>query len=219
MYFFLSLRKNRKKYIEVLCELFLLLFLAAFLVLLLLFMLKETQLEINIIIKNGKNSSFVIIRLLKFLRIRLNLSIRHENGAISLTIKKTDSDLEKETSIEQALESMIKIFRRLRTYKQAFDYLKTRIIVNNFSVRTIVGTGNAAATALASGGFYTVFHLITLHLQNYYQLSKQKLKVIPYFNGPLFDLDLDCIINFKIGHIIITGIKMISKSKGGVTNV
>ena len=199
---------------------YLLLFFGFFLTLLLLLLLRDTQLEINIIIKNGKNFSFIIIRILMILRIRLNLSIKQdESGEISLSIKKTDSDMEKQTSIEQALEIMIKMFRRLRTYKQAFDYMKTKIIVNNFSVRTRVGTGNAAATALASGGFYTAFHLITLHLQNYYRLGKQKLKVIPYFNGPLFDLDLDCIINFKIGHIIITGIKIILKSKGGVTNV
>lgn len=199
---------------------YLFLFFGFFLTLLILFLLTKTQMEVNVIIKNGKNFSFIIIRLLKLFRIRLNLSIKQdENGIVSLSLRKTDSDMEKQTSIEQALEIMIKIFRGLRTYKQPIDYMKTKIKVSNFSIRTRVGTGNAAATALASGGFYTVFHLITLHLQNYYHLGKQKLKVIPYFNGPLFDLDFDCIINFKIGHIIITGMKMIQKNKGGVINV
>ena len=199
MYYFSELRKNRKKYVGVLCELYLLLFFALLLGLLLLLLLLRAQLEINIIIKNGRNFSFLIIRMLKFFRIRMNLSIRQgETGRIALSLRKTDSD-------------MARMAQLRKKYKQQFAYIKSKVKVNNFSVRTRIGTGDAATTALASGGSFAAFSLITLHLQKYYHLDRQKLQVVPYFQGPLFDLDLDCIIYFKIGHIMITGFKMLKQ--------
>ena len=212
MYYFSELRKNRKKYVGVLCELYLLLFFALLLGLLLLLLLLRAQLEINIIIKNGRNFSFLIIRMLKFFRIRMNLSIRQgETGRIALSLRKTDSDTEKAASLDYVLDIMARMAQLRKKYKQQFAYLKSKVKVNNFSVRTRIGTGDAATTALASGGSFAAFSLITLHLQKYYHLDRQKLQVVPYFQGPLFDLDLDCIIYFKIGHIMITGFKMLKQ--------
>jgi len=178
----------------------------------LLIMLSRVQIEIKVIIKNGRNFSFVIFRLLRLLRIRMNLSVRKdEKGLVSLTFRKTDSDIQKKASVEQAFEFMKKLVNFAGKYKEHINYLKNKVRVNSLSVRSRIGTGDAASTALAIGGFFAFFSIISRHLNEYYYLQKRKLDVLPHFQGPLFDLDLDCIINFKIGHIIITGLKMLMK--------
>jgi hypothetical protein len=216
-YFFSELRKNRKKYVGVLFKLYFAALLLIFLGLILLSFLLGAQVEIKIIIKNGRNFSFIIIRLLKLLQLRLNLSIRQdEKGVIALTFRKTDSNMEKQASVDQAMDIAVKLLHIYNKYKEQFVYMRSKLQFNNFNVRTRIGTGDAAATALASGGFFTIFSIISMHLRNTYHLSRQKLNVVPYFQGPLFDLDLDCIINFKIGHIIITGFKMLKKKMKAV---
>ncbi len=146
------------------------------------------------------------------IRVRLNLSINRDgNKLITLTLRKTDSDKGKKTSIEQAWNYIRKFTNFYSTNIDQINYMKSKVIINNLYVRTKVGTGDAATTALSVGGFYAFFSFLIRHLDEYYQFHKHRLDVLPHFQGPLFDLDLDCIINFKIGHIIITGLKMLMK--------
>lgn len=94
----------------------------------------------------------------------------------------------------------------------------SKIKFRNFSVLTRVGVGDAAATALITGGFFTIFSLIINHLENRYDLQKKKIVILPFFQGSVFDIDLDCIIDFKMGHIIITGLRILMKKLKVVKN-
>lgn len=182
-----------------------------------LLLLLKIQIEIKVIIKNGRNFSFVIIRLLRLIRLRLNLSVNRDgNGLISLSMRKTDSDNGKKTSVEQAWNYIKKLIRFYGNHIDQINFMKKNIAINNFSIRTRIGTGDAAATALSIGGFYAFFSFLIRHLDEYYHLKRQDLDILPHFQGPLFDLELDCIINFKIGHIITTGLKMLTKKTKAV---
>ena len=181
-----------------------------FIFLCLLLLLLKIQLEIKVIIKNGKNLSFIIIRLLHLIRVRFNLSMGQDGKRlISLSLRKTDSDNEEKTTIEQAWKNIKKFTGFYKSNIDQINFLKSKIKINNLYVRTRIGTGDAATTALSVGGFYAFFSFLLRHLDESYQFYKRRLDVLPYFQGPLFDLDLDCIINFKFGHIIITGLKML----------
>ncbi len=184
----------------------------------LLLLILRIQLEVKIIVKNGKNFSFVIVRLLRgLLRARINLSLKSgTKNPYAIVLKKTDSSLKKETSPEQALRIVLHMSQQYTKYRCQINYFKSKIAMANFSVRTRVGVGDAAATALVTSGFYTIFQIVIQHLDLRYHLQNRKMIVLPYFEGSVFDLDLDCIINFKFGHIMITGMKMlIQKIKGG----
>jgi len=203
------MRKNRKKYVGCF-SLYLVLF--GLLLIFLLILLIKIQVEIKIIIKNGRNYSFVIFRLLRLLRIRINLSVeKDEKGQAAIFIRKTDSDVHKKTPIEQVFKRIKRMVRIHGKYKEQINYMKSKVKVNSFYVRFRYGTGDAASTALALGGLYAFFSALILYLKQSYKLQKQRLSILPYFQGPMLDLDLDCIINFKIGHIIITGLKMLMK--------
>jgi len=192
--------------------LYLLLFLAIFLGFLLLLLMRKTQLEINIIIKNGKNFSFLILRMLKFIRIRVNLPVQKGKKAGEGTfLHRTDSDRKKKSSSENRLKKIKKLARLRKEAKLPLNYIKSGIEVDNLTVCTRFGTGDAAVTAWLSGGLYSVFALIIPYLKNNYHLKKQKLQIVPCYQGRMFDLDLDCIIQFKISHIIIAGFKMLKQ--------
>lgn len=192
------------------------------LVLLMLLWILKIEIEFKIIIKNGTNYSFMIVRMLKgLLRLRLNLSLcPDKNKLFTVTIRKTDSSREKSTTLEDALQYIKKAINAYKRNKKSFLYLKSKIKFDNLSVRSRIGTGDAAATALVSGSFYWIFSMTAYHIMTKYSLKKHKILVLPFFKGPLLDLDFDCIINFKLGDIIITGVNiLVQKIKGGEKGV
>ena len=178
----------------------------------------RVQVEIKIIIKNGSNFSFIILRLFKgLLRLRINLSIMSgKKGLLSVFMRKTDSKLEHQTPIN--ISYLLHLSGFYSRYKNQLAYMMSKIKFRNFSVLTRVGVGDAAATALVTGGFFTIFSLIITHLENRYDLQKKKIVILPFFQGSVFDIDLDCIIDFKMGHIIITGLKILMKKLKVVKN-
>jgi hypothetical protein len=188
-------------------------YLILFIVLLcLLMILLKIQVEIKVIIKNGQNFSFVIFRLLRLIRLRMNLSINQDGkGLISLSLRRTELDKEKKASVEQVWNYIKKLLNFYTSNIDQINFMKSKVKINNLYIRTRIGTGDASATALSVGGFYAFFSFLIRHLDEYYHFQKCKLDVLPYFQGSLFDLNLDCIINFKIGNIIITGLKMLTK--------
>ncbi len=191
---------------------YLFLFLAILLGFLLALLLRKTQLEISIIIRNGKNRSFLILRMLKFIRIRINLPVRKgKKGRRGTFLHKTDSDRETKFSSEDHLKKIKKMARLRKKAKLSLNYIKSGIEVDHLSVCTRFGTGDAAVTAWLSGGLYFAFSFIVPYLKNNYHLKKQKLQIVPYYRGRMFDLNLDCIIQFKISHIIIAGFKMLKQ--------
>lgn len=193
--------------------------LAAFIVLLLSL---RIQVETKIIIKNGKNFSFCILRFFRgLLPLRFNLSLSAKTkGPFSLVLRKTDSGLETETDAAQAMRLVSCLMRQYRRHQIPIAYFKRKVHMKNFSVRSRVGVGNAAATALVTGGFYIISQTVIRHLSLRYALKNSQMLILPYFEGSVFDLDLDCIIHFRFGHIMITGFKMLKQIlKGGENNV
>ena len=185
---------------------------------LLLLLLLKIQVEIKVIIKDGKNFSFIIIRFLVFFRLRMNLSLKKDGTSlIALTLRKIDSDTETKPSLEQFWEAARSFKKFYGSHVGPFRYFKTKVKFSNFSVRSCIGTGDAASTALTIGSCYAFFTFISRYLYRNYQLQKSKLHILPDFTGPFFDLDLDCIINFKFGHIIIAGLKLLTKKEKAVS--
>lgn len=71
-----------------------------------------------------------------------------------------------------------------------------------------VGTGDPAATGLATGLLWNTGALICMNL---HRQTRQKgwpeLKIIPYFNGSRCQSVFHCTFTFTLGHIIIAGLK------------
>jgi len=176
------------------------------------------EIEIKLIVKGGENHSFLILRILKgLIRLRLNLSIHKDKESLfGLTLRKTDSSLSKKTSLEEVFQFIQKSLTKTRNFRGIIQYVISKARVTNFSLIFRFGIEDAAATALLTGLFYILFSVLLQSLRSSHKVSRQKLSVVPVFQGNRFDLDLDCIIAVRIGYIIIAGAKMaIYLIKGG----
>ena len=87
---------------------------------LLLLLLLKIQVEIKVIIKDGKNFSFIIIRFLVFFRLRMNLSLKKDGTSlIALTLRKIDSDTETKPSFKKGSVNQTSLLQ-LSTANEAF---------------------------------------------------------------------------------------------------
>jgi len=185
---------------------------AAIILLLILMLCLKIQVEIKIIIKNGKNYSFIIMRIFRgLLRLRFNLSLIPSGiSSVKFTIRKTDSKMEKQSSVKDISRILMRSFDIYKNYNDQLRYMKSKMKVYNLSLQANIGTGDAAATALICGGTFAFFYTFAYFLKEKYNLQNQQIVVVPNFQRPYMDLDLDCIINFKLGHIIIAGMKVLT---------
>lgn len=110
----------------------------------------------------------------------------------------------------QKLYRAIKKFRRLvKRYRKSIDYFLNGLRIRRFNWKTEVGTGDPALTGLSVGLAWSVKGWIYgyLHRITTFAVKSPQVKVIPRFQGKSFSTEVDCIIGFRIGHIMVTGIK------------
>ncbi|NLI59913.1 MAG: DUF2953 domain-containing protein [Clostridiales bacterium] len=175
------------------------------------------QMEIKIEINNASNYCLLIIRLLwGLVPIRFNFSLATlGKGAFSLLLRKT-SDFDRYASMEEILSSIIKHRQKNIKNTRNFINLVSKTTINEFNFDLQIGLEDAAQTAIVYGLIISVFSSLKGNLIEKFGLQRRKICIRPYFEGNRFDMFLDCIINIKLGHIIITGIKMlIDGIKGG----
>ena len=170
----------------------------------------ETQIEIKLVIKNGKNYSFIVVRLLKGLvNLRLNLSM--ESGKhtwLKVIIRKTDTSKDYEKTPKKIINKLVRKITFIKKYKKQINYMLSRINFDKLAINTSIGTSDAAVTAMVSGLTMAFMSVLLAYLNNKLYLKNQRILVTPFYQGPIFDLNLDCIIGLKLGHIIVTSIKI-----------
>lgn len=170
----------------------------------------ETQIEIKLVIKNGKNYSFIVVRLLKGLvNLRLNLSM--ESGKhtwLKIIIRKTDTSKDYEKTPKKIINKLVRKITFIKKYKKQINYMLSRINFDKLAINTSISTSDAAVTAMVSGLTMAFMSVLLAYLNNKLYLKNQRILVTPFYQGPIFDLNLDCIIGLKLGHIIVTSIKI-----------
>lgn len=180
-------------------------------------LLAELEIEIKIVLKNGVNYSFIVLKLFRgILRFRLNLNLDgSKEGFYSFILRKLDSKLDNKTSLEEVFKLVKKNYKKLPGQADTAKYILSKTRVSNLSLNLELGTGDAAQTAIISGAIAFIFSALQSYIRTRYSLGPQALRVLPYFNHRVFNMDLDCIIHLRIGHIIIAGTRIIgSKIKG-----
>lgn len=93
-------------------------------------------------------------------------------------------------------------FRKLR------NYWSNRLIINDFSFILKYGTSDAAFTALLYGTFWAILGSILAIVNNNLRFSTKDIVITPYFDRETINIEFSCIIKFKFGDIINTGIML-----------
>lgn len=91
-----------------------------------------------------------------------------------------------------------------------------KVTVKQFDWHTMIGVGDAAQTGIIAGAIWTVKGSIVGLLSHYLKLKQMpNLSVSPQFQLAIIQTRFSCIFQFRIGHAILAGLKLIKFWKGG----
>ena len=85
-------------------------------------------------------------------------------------------------------------------------YLKCRLQIKKLDLSVTIGTDNAHHTAVLIGLCWSVAGLILSYIHNNLTLMEKNINIKPDYMGKKLKVDLFCILNVRIGHIIIVGL-------------
>ncbi|MED3563636.1 DUF2953 domain-containing protein [Bacillus xiapuensis] len=112
-------------------------------------------------------------------------------------------------NVKEILEHVIHMHLIIRKFFK-------KISVKQFEWHTLFGVGDAAHTGVLCGGLWTIKGGITGLLSNYFKLKEMPvLTVTPHFQATVIQTQVSCIFQFRIGHAIFAGLKLIKFWKGG----
>lgn len=95
------------------------------------------------------------------------------------------------------------------------QFLK-KIVVKKFEWHSVVGIGNAAHTGILTGACWAVKGGFIGLVGNFMHMEKRPVVTItPNFQQLISQTRLTCMLQFRIGHAMLAGIKLIKNSKGG----
>ncbi|MCP8967458.1 DUF2953 domain-containing protein [Ectobacillus ponti] len=138
------------------------------------------------------------------------LKKRKAKQAEGKAAEKTKEQAEKtDRSVSEWLEKLPELIKTAGDIHTIIKGFLRKIKVKKFEWITHFGTGDAAATGIASGGIWSVKGIVAGFLANYMQVVRApELQVHPVFQGKVTATQLDCTVSFQIGQAMIAGLKL-----------
>ncbi|MCF2648702.1 DUF2953 domain-containing protein [Niallia circulans] len=91
-----------------------------------------------------------------------------------------------------------------------------KLTIKHIEWSSIVGLGDAAHTGMISGAIWAVKGSIIGIISNYMKLKDMpKINIYPQFQGMASETLFSCMIQFRIGHAMMAGIKLVKYWKDG----
>ncbi|WP_244440893.1 DUF2953 domain-containing protein [Neobacillus jeddahensis] len=91
-----------------------------------------------------------------------------------------------------------------------------KISVKKLEWHSLMGVGDAAHTGMLAGALWAVKGGIVGWLSHYFRLKEMPhLSVTPHFQATVIQTRITCMFQFRIGHAILAGLKLIKFWKGG----
>jgi hypothetical protein len=119
------------------------------------------------------------------------------------------------------LLNSINDFKQLLTHiaglhKIIRDFLK-KVTIRQIEWHTMVGVGDAAATGVITGAFWAVKGGVIGVLSHYMKLIDMPvMSITPSFQHAVSITSFKCMIQVRVGHAILAGIKLVKYWKGGL---
>jgi hypothetical protein len=99
------------------------------------------------------------------------------------------------------------------------DFLK-KVSVKQLEWHTNIGVGDAADTAVLTGGIWAAKGSMIGIISHYFRLTEMpKMTVTPYFNYKISQTSFTCMFQFRIGQAMIAGLKLMKMWKGSTSKM
>ena len=115
-----------------------------------------------------------------------------------------------------SLENMKKLIKHVFGFHILVRKFLRKVKVKTFQWHSLIGTGDAILTGICVGGSYAMKGSIIGLLSSYMRFKKMPIYTItPDYAKPAASTSFFCIVEFRIGHAIVAGIKIFRYWKGG----
>lgn len=90
-------------------------------------------------------------------------------------------------------------------------YWSKKLFIKDFYLRLQYGFEDAALVALLYGAIWTLWGALLSIAENNFNFTTKELRLEPVFDRSVFNIEFSCIIKFKFGNIINTGIMVLKR--------
>jgi len=124
--------------------------------------------------------------------------------------KFTPDDLIKSfKDFKMLLEHVISLHKIIRRFLK-------KVRITELEWNTLLGAGDAALTGMLTGAAWTVKGSIIGLISSYFKLQVMpQMMVQPHFQVAVAQTSFKCMLQFRIGHAMVAGIKLLKFWKGG----
>ena len=95
--------------------------------------------------------------------------------------------------------------------RRLYQYWSKKLFIDDFCLKLQYGFEDAALVALLYGTIWTVWGTLISFAENNFNFTTKELSLIPVFDRSIFSIEFSCIIKFKFGNIINTGIMVLKR--------
>lgn len=198
-------------------------------IILFLLLLLVTPLQIKAVYKRaGKNDFFeVTIKIWRVIPITfklpsLKLAMSKKKGPyVEADIKAEDDSTVTEAKIDtadvkQVIERFQQMLERVHNLMPIMKNFFRHISCQEIEWKSTLGIGDAAGTGALIGLVYGVKCVIISMLSHNISLHRMpRINVEPAWNTTIIRTQFHCIVEFRIGYVILTGIRMLLKLRRG----
>lgn len=151
-----------------------------------------------------------------FLKNVENIGIRYKVISKSFIGSRDSISIKRMDTINDIIKIIKQIKLNYELNKESINYLMKKIRINNIILRISFGFEDAFNTALFYGVLCTLIISILVMLKKKIKMDIKELDLRPVFAKEVLKVEFGCIIEVRLGHIII-GIKKIRNiAKGSV---
>lgn len=124
-----------------------------------------------------------------------------------------------EDSVKSYLEKAKDFLHKVSGLKVIIKKFLMKIKIKKFEWHSLIGLGNAAHTGIAAGGLWAIKgSALGILSHNLSLVAEPHISITPHFQATVIQTRISCIFQFRIGHAILAGLKLIKFWRGAKTS-
>jgi len=134
-----------------------------------------------------------------------------------------DEKNKKKKTMQLSAEDIVNSFKDIKvllehvvSFHRIIRHFLLKVQVKQLEWHTFIGVGDAALTGMLTGAIWTIKGSIIGIISQYLRLLENpNMSVSPQFQMAVSQTSFKCMLQFRIGHAMVAGIKLVKFWKGG----
>lgn len=132
------------------------------------------------------------------------------------TLKKDQTTQVDKNDVLNSIHDIRQLLTHIAGFHKIIRGFLKKVTIRNIEWHTMVGVGDAAATAVITGAFWAAKGGVIGIMSQYMKLKEMPVMTItPSFQQTISITSFKCMFQVRVGHAILAGIKLVKYWKGG----